>query len=85
MPKPSAAYRDSSDLPRPPPSYEPGPAASSSSEPLLGEDRGRHSEDDIPDDFKYIVSFAPSDIRYGVSVSQSDISIRMGMSVKWLG
>ena len=58
MSKPSAPYRDSSDLPRPPPSYEPVPAASGSSEPLLGEDRGRHSEDDIPDDFKYIASSA---------------------------
>jgi len=60
MSKPSAPYRDSSDLPRPPPSYEPAaPAASGSSEPLLGEDRSRHSEDDIPDDFKYLTSLAP--------------------------
>lgn len=58
MSRPSAPYRDSSDLPRPPPSYEAAPAASSSSEPLLGEDRGRHSEDDIPDDFKYIAPVA---------------------------
>jgi hypothetical protein len=42
----------SSDLPRPPPSYEPAPAGTST-EPLLGEDRARHSDDDIPDDFKY--------------------------------
>ena len=50
MPKPQARYHDeeSTDLPRPPPSYG---APSGSSEPLLGEDRGRHSEDDIPDDF----------------------------------
>ena len=58
MSKASAPYRDSADLPRPPPSYEPGPAATSSTEPLLGEDRGRHSEDDIPDDFKYFASLA---------------------------
>jgi hypothetical protein len=45
-------YRDSSDLPRPPPSYEPAAASAGPSEPLLGEDHGRHSDDDIPDDFK---------------------------------
>jgi hypothetical protein len=47
----------STDLPRPPPSYTDthGDAAAGSSDPLLGEDRGRHSEDDIPDDFKYSV------------------------------
>jgi len=63
----------SSDLPRPPPSYEPA-VAGSSTEPLLGEDRARHSDDDIPDDFKY-----------GVSVSQSDIAIRMGFIRKVYG
>jgi len=67
-------YRDSSDLPRPPPSYEPGTTAAGPSEPLLGEDHSRHSDDDIPDDFKY-----------GVSVSQSDISIRMGFIRKVYG
>jgi len=51
MPKAQAPYRDdeSGGLPRPPPSYV---APSGSSEPLLGEDRSRHSDDDIPDDFK---------------------------------
>lgn len=53
MPKPAAPYRDSEDLPRPPPSYETAAApAGSSSSPLLGE---AHSADDIPDDFKYDV------------------------------
>ena len=52
---PQAPYRDSTDLPRPPPSYEPSspPAGASSGDPLLGADPSRHSEDDIPDDFKY--------------------------------
>jgi len=50
-----ATYHNSSPLPRPPPSYEHEPAASGSTDPLLGEDRGRHSDDDIPDDFKYIL------------------------------
>jgi hypothetical protein len=52
MSKAAAPYRDSTDLPRPPPSYEPTTAPAGPSEPLLGDDRGRHSEDDIPDDFK---------------------------------
>jgi len=70
-------YRDSTDLPQPPPSYEPATAAAARagpSEPLLGSDHGRHSDDDIPDDFKY-----------GVSVSQSDITIRMGFIRKVYG
>lgn len=50
-----ATYQNSSDLPRPPPSYEQEPVASGSTDPLLGQDRGRHSDDDIPDDFKYIL------------------------------
>ena len=50
---PPTPYRDSTDLPRPPPSYGPAITAVGSSEPLLGEDRGQHSDDDIPDDFKY--------------------------------
>jgi hypothetical protein len=54
---PQAPYRDSTDLPRPPPSYEPtSPPPGTSGDPLLGADRGRHSDDDIPDDFKYIHS-----------------------------
>ena len=55
MSKAQAPHHDvaSTGLPRPPPSYVPNTAASGSSEPLLGEDRGRHSDDDIPDDFKY--------------------------------
>jgi len=52
MSTPSAPYRDLTDLPQPPPTYEPTAGASSSA-PLLGQDRGRHSDDDIPDDFKY--------------------------------
>jgi len=40
------------NLPRPPPSYEQEAGASGSTDPLLGADRGRHSDDDIPDDFK---------------------------------
>jgi len=47
----ATAAQPASDLPRPPPQYE-GP--SGSQDPLLGEDRGRHSDDDIPDDFKYL-------------------------------
>jgi FtsH-binding integral membrane protein len=74
MSKASALYRDSGDFPRPPPTYEPIAGPAGSSEPLLGEERGRHSDDDIPDDFKY-----------GVSVSQSDISIRMGFIRKVYG
>jgi hypothetical protein len=50
-------YRDSSDLPRPPPSYEPAAAIAGPSEPLLGEDHSRHSDDDIPDDFKYVALY----------------------------
>ena len=46
-----APYHDD-DLPRPPPSYVTNTAAAGSSEPLLGQDRGRHSDDDVPDDFK---------------------------------
>jgi len=46
MPK----QNDSSDLPRPPPNYE--PSADGSPDPLL-RDEHRHSDDDIPDDFKY--------------------------------
>jgi hypothetical protein len=45
-------YQNTDNLPRPPPSYEQGAGASGSTDPLLGADRGRHSEDDIPDDFK---------------------------------
>jgi len=51
---PQAPYRDSTDLPRPPPSYErPSSPPGTSGDPLLGADRGLHSDDDIPDDFKY--------------------------------
>jgi hypothetical protein len=52
MSKAATPYHDSTSLPRPPPSYEPTTAPAGPSEPLLGDDRGRHSEDDIPDDFK---------------------------------
>ena len=49
MPGPQA----DSEFPRPPPSYDATHPAAGSSEALLGQDRGAHSEDDIPDDFKY--------------------------------
>jgi len=49
----------SSDLPRPPPSYEAG----SSTDPLLGEGHPRNSEDDIPDDFK-----SPLLLRYKIGL-----------------
>jgi hypothetical protein len=53
----ASPYRDSTDLPQPPPSYEPAVSSAAAragpSEPLLGSDHGRHSDDDIPDDFKY--------------------------------
>ena len=85
----------SGDLPRPPPCYDSPAAAGTSTEPLLGEDRARHSEDDIPDDFKYFPPSPPFPLafintpltgyRYGVSVSQSDISIRMGFIRKIYG
>ena len=85
----------SGNLPRPPPSYESPAAAGTSTEPLLGEDRARHSDDDIPDDFKYLPPSPPFQLafiktpltgnRYGVSVSQSDISIRMGFIRKVYG
>jgi hypothetical protein len=59
MSKPSAPYRDSTDLPRPPPSYETAAAPAGSSEPLLGEE---HRADDIEDDFKYGAQYRRSNL-----------------------
>ena len=54
MSKATTHNHQPTDFARPPPSYEATTSGPShSTEPLLGEDRSRHSEDDIPDDFKY--------------------------------